>query len=478
MSLSIDSNDVLALFNLENDNVESVSVHNQNNQTIVDVLLRAEYPPCPSCGYSNVLIKGYTLKTIKHSVLSDRNCVLSYRARRYICPVCRRTYYEHNPFVFGSMKISALTVQNVLKDLKKYNETFSSTASRYHISPTSAASIFDSHVFMPRLQLPELMCWDETYAFHHKGENSKYVFTILDFDSIEPVDILPSRKKEYLMSYFLAIPKEERKQVKMIATDMYSEYRYVIRTVFPDALHAVDHYHVVQDLGRRTDNVRIRVMKSVQKKIPGTGRMTDEYYLLKKFNWLIFKRPDTKKSYVDDYGEKKTLPLFDPNFPRAHNRKLNQHLNYYEIKDKIKAIHPDLKTAWQLKDDVSDFYLNNTYESAPEALNELIQKFYECGVPEMKDFGRLLRNWREEIINSFIVVKMSYQVDKDNGHVVMSAQHLNTGLLENRNSIIKCIKKNSTGYANWDRFRNRCLYVLRKSAVPLLNPEIPSKQKK
>ena len=478
MSLNVESNDVLALFNLEGDDVQSISVHNSNGQAIVDVLLRAGYPPCPSCGCQKPLIKGYTFKTIKHGVLTDRNCILNYRARRYICPVCRRTYYEHNPFVFGSMKISAMTVHNVLNDLKDYHETFSSTAKRYHISPTSAASIFDSHIMMPRFQLPELMCWDETYAFFHKGEKSKYVFTILDFNTVEPVDILPSRKKAYLHSYFYQIPIEERRRVKMIATDMYSEYRYIIRDVFPHALHAVDHYHVVQELSRKTDSVRIRVMKSVKKTIPGTGQMTDEYYLLKKFNWLIFKRPDSMKTYEDDYGEKHTVLLFDPNLKRKYNKKLNRHINYYEIKDMIKAIHPDIKTAWELKDDVTDFYMNNTYESAPEALNELIKKFYDSGIDEMKECAGMLRRWREEIINSFIVVKVNYKVEKDNGHVVMSAQHLNTGLLENRNSIIKCIKKNSTGYTNWDRFRNRCLYVLRKDSKPRLNPEIPAKKKK
>jgi len=478
MGLSIHSNDVLALFNLEEDRVESISIHNESNQAVVDVLLRADYPPCPSCGCADVKIKGYTLKHIRHGVLTDRNCILKYNARRYVCPVCKRTYYEHNPFVFGSMKISAMTVHNVLKDLKNYNETFSSVANRYHISPTSAASIFDSHVFMPRLPLPELMCWDETYAFHHKGENSKYVFTMLDFNTIEPVDILPSRRKDYLLRYFMAIPKEERNNVKMIATDMYAEYRYIIRSMFPNVLHAVDHYHVCQDLSRRTDAVRLRIMKSIPKTIHGTNQITDEYYLLKKFNWLIFKRPDSISAYEDEYGEKHTAELFDPNRIRKYNRKLNRYVNFYEIKEMIEAIHPDLKVAWQLKDDVTDFYTNNTYESAPQALNELMQKFNTCGVQEMIEFARLLRNWREEIINSFIIVKNSYKVDKDSGQVVMSAQHLNTGLLENRNSVIKCIKKNSTGYANWDRFRNRCLYILRKSALPMLNPIIPSKQKK
>lgn len=281
MSLDKDKNALLALFNLESENVLDVNYFNDATGAVVSVLLRPDYPPCPDCGNTSVIIKGYELKRITHGLLSDRNCTIHYKARRYKCPVCKRTYYEHNPFCFNSMKISALTVQNVLRDLKKQNETFASVAQRYHISPTSAASIFDSHVMMPRLPLPQLQCWDEAYAFHHRGENSKYVFTILDFTSQAPVDILPSRKKDYLMSYFMNIPVEERRNVKMIATDMYSEYRSLIRTLFPQAFHSVDHYHVSQELSRKVDRVRIRVMKSVPKyKEDKKSEQTDEYYLL------------------------------------------------------------------------------------------------------------------------------------------------------------------------------------------------------
>ena len=88
----------------------------------------------------------------------------------------------------------------------------------------------------------------------------------------------------------------------------------------------------------------------------------------------------------------------------------------------------------------------------------------------MEAFGKTLRNWHKEIVNSFIVFKHSYTVDKETGQVVVSAQKMNTGVLENRNSILKAIKKNSNGYTNWERFRNRCLYILRKNAVPLLHP--------
>lgn len=457
---------ILALFNLENKDVEDVSLFNESDKAVVHISLCANYPPCPSCGNTDVVIKGYEMKKIKYGVLSDRNCILFYKARRYRCPVCRRTYYEQNPFVFKSMKISAMTVQNVLRDLKKQSETFSSVAARYHISPTSAASIFDQHVMMHRLTLPELMVWDEAYAFFHKGENSKYVFTILDYKTRSPVDILPSRRQTYLLDYFLKIPIEERNQVKMIATDMYNDYRTVIHKIFPHTYHCADRYHVCQELSRKVDRIRIRVMKSVPKYIKNTNSLTDEYYLLKKFNWLIFKRYDS----TDSDGE-----IFDPGRERKMNNKLQRMLNYYDIRMLIEAIHPDLKAAWQLKDDLVDFYENNTYETAPQALKDLIRRLFKSGVSEMIEFAKTLRNWSLEIINSFIVVDVSHKVDKDTGLVVVSDKKMNTNALEMKNSILKTIKKNSNGYACWDRFRNRCLYVLRPDAKPILNPIIPEK---
>ncbi|MDY6282871.1 MAG: transposase, partial [Erysipelotrichaceae bacterium] len=102
--------------------------------------------------------------------------------------------------------------------------------------------------------------------------------------------------------------------------------------------------------------------------------------------------------------------------------------------------------------------------------------FAASGIPEMKEFSRTLISWREEIINSFIVVKQRHTVDKDTGQVVLSDIKLNNGLTENRNSIIKTIKKAANGYTNWERFRSRCLYVLRKSSNPMLNPVIPPKK--
>ena len=65
-------------------------------------------------------------------------------------------------------------------------------------------------------------------------------------------------------------------------------------------------------------------------------------------------------------------------------------------------------------------------------------------------FSRTLRNWKQEIINSFILVDYEYKVDKETGRVAVQPKKMNNAIIENKNSIIKTIKKNANGYTNWN----------------------------
>ena len=451
---------VLQLFGLENEDVQSVRYLPAGNNAIVDITLASHPIKCPECGYEVPKIKNYVIKKIRHSELTDRSCTLRYHARRFVCPVCGRTYYEANPFVFKSMKISIKTVYNILTDLKNYNETFSSVAHRYCISPTTAASIFDSHVQIPRKQLPAMINFDEVYAF--KTKTSKYVCVLLDFQRQIPIDILNSRRLDHLISYFHNIPLEERKNVLICCADMYTVYRDVVRACLPNATMIVDHFHVSQELHRELDAVRIRAMK-------GCDRDSDGYYLLKKFNWILFKHADAR--------DRKNRDLFDPGAERIYNYHFQSYLNYYEIREKLLAVSPELEAAWKLKDKIVDFYDQATIDNAEEKLIELIREFKNSPISEMSAFGRTLSNWKFEIIHSFRIVGHDYRVEADTGRVAIRNMKMNNAIIENRNAIIKCIKKNANGYTNWDRFRNRVLYVLDKDANFLMNP-IPLPKKK
>ena len=445
---------LINLFHLNPDDIANILCTTFNKMMVLLVTLTDKHQACPYCGFTASKIKEYVTKEITHSALTTQKCIIKYRARRYKCSCCGKTYYEFNPFVFKSQKISILTVHNILKDLKDFNETFTSVARRYHVSPTSVSTIFDNHVDIGRNPLPEIINFDEVYAF--KSEKSKYVCVLLDFKKQIPVDVLPNRKKEYLLNYFQKIPLEERKKVKYACSDMYEVYRDVVHKVFPNSVCILDYFHLSQDFHRKMNEVRIKVMKGYK-----DNKASDEYYLLKKFNWLLFKNPEDE----DKYGR-----LFDVERERKYNSHFKSYMNYYDLRKKLLEINNDLTICYSLKLELVDFYSKSTVDNAKENLENLIRSCIDTNIDEMIAFSNNLINWKQEIINSFTIVGTEYKVEADKGQVVVCNKKVNNAIIENRNKIIKCIKNNANGYTNWSRFRNRVMYVLDPNATFTLEP--------
>ena len=63
-----------------------------------------------------------------------------------------------------------------------------------------------------------------------------------------------------------------------------------------------------------------------------------------------------------------------------------------------------------------------------------------CGLPEMKKCAGTMKNWDDDILNSFTVPYTN-------------------GFTEGRNNKIKVIKRNAYGYKNFKRFRNLILHI-------------------
>lgn len=422
--MSIDNN-TLNFLNLKLNDVEEVSTHSDNDNIFFNVTLKRKDCKCPNCNNITNKIKDYKVKIIRHSIFNDgRNSFIAYKQRRYFCPICKSSFIEDNPFVKQKDKVSKLLVYNVLKKLSYSTTTYEMIADEFSISPTTVMNIFDQNVSYTRGTLPEYLSIDE---FHSATINSltKYSCLFLDFETNKVVDVIKSRRKDYLQNFLTKIPKDERLRVKHVSIDMWRTYKDISLIYFPNAVISVDSFHVVQNINRYLNKLRISIMKKFE-----SG--TNEYYLLKNFEWLLLiKYKDINLSKGPQY-----------------NKKFKKYLSYTDLLYMILDLSPLLKKAYEWKEAYIRFNSTCSFNNAEERINELITQLKELNIHSFNPVIKTLEEWKYEIINSFIKYP--------------NIGRISNGKIENRNSTIKDIKKNTKGMSNFERFRKRIIYVINK----------------
>lgn len=403
-----------------------------NNELLIEITLRKKTEICPHCNSTVSIVKDYNSKKIAHSISVTRKSFIIYKQRRFLCKICNKTFYETNPFSASNDRISTLTVMNVLEYLKDFNHTFSSAAKLYNISVQSVINIFDKHVIAYPKKLPRVLSIDEV----HMKSNIKYPYAcvLLDFETNKIVDIIESRHKNILTAYFERKSIKELDTVEYITMDLWSPYRDIAKRFMPKAKIVADSFHVVSLINKILDKKRIQVMNRYLRNNTQELNYTNDFgYLLKKFSWLIRIGPEkikTKLLYVYKY-------------------KMNVYTNL--LLKHLLSSDKELSEIYDLRNIYLSFNRTNNYETAKENLESMINIFVKHSIIEIREYGRTLKRWKNEILNSF-------SKDKNTRY--------SNGKLEGKNRDIKTVIRNSYGFKNFTRFRARTLYSINKD-VPL-----------
>ena len=133
--------------------------------------------------------------------------------------------------------------------------------------------------------------------------------------------------------------------------------------------------------------------------------------------------------------------------------KSGMYLDEHQIVDYMLSIDADLKAGYELLNEYRNYNSCATTINAEEWLDELIIKFHNSTLEEFHKAYKLLKNWRQEIINSF---------NRVNGFIISN------GGMERANRDIKTIISHSFGFTNFARFRNRVMYCKNKDATILV----------
>ena len=340
--------------------------------------------------------------------------------RRFRCLACGKTFSEPSPFAPKRARESYETIRLVLKYAASYTRTWKDIASMAHVTDTTAINIFDNYMNPPRGLLSKVLSMDECYNdgnFHHP-----YSCILFNFLDQKIIDIVDGREKNTLIKYFQTFSKEELNKVKYVVIDMWEPYLEVTSLVFPKALVAIDSFHVIQNMTRALNEVRIRVMDRYE---PGTR----EYYLLKHWHKVIFNIQDMseEKEKIKGYGYK--------------------WLNRYDIQQLILSLDEDLKYAQK-------YYMLYRYHNrtcTKEDFEHKIDIFIDdkkiIEIKEFVDIVQMLSNWKPYIINSFEIV---------------DGRRLSNGPIEGFNANFGKLIRSSNSLYSHRRFRNRLMFTYNK----------------
>ena len=402
-----------------------------NNHTIHLYLNKDLGITCPRCNGTNIKNVGTKNIKIKYASALEDNIDIIWHRRQYICYDCEKPAYfqEPSPFNTPNFNVSIQKEMKMLFEFKSETATYSSIAKKYHVSPTYIMYLFDKKINISRNKLTTVVCFDEVYS--RKLSKYSYCFVIYSPQQKRILDILDSRRLNDLGDYFRKIPKEEKNAVTYISIDLYETYRIVAKRYFPNAKISADSFHVIKNLTECFQKIRIRIMNHY---IFLKGENHYLYWFLKKY-WKFLLIDTSKLSYNT-----------------IKTSKAGQYLNPRQIISYMLDISPELKLAYELKEEYRVFNSTATIDNAEKWLDELIIKFKSSNIKEYILFWKVLQNWHNEIINSF---------NRINGY------RISNGPIERVNRTIKSIIEIGFGSTNFVRMRNRIMYCVNDNASVL-----------
>lgn len=381
-------------------------------------------------------IKEWKTRKIKHALFFSKSTTFYVKTPRYKCQVCKKTFTQKNSYALSRSRVSHETVNLVLNALAEYNSTEKSTANLFHISVTTVQNIFDKYVNYVRKPLPKVLSIDEIY--NNSQFSAAYTVILFDFLNKKIVDVILDRRKSNLNVYFNKITREERDRVEYVIIDMWEPYFDIAKLHFRNAIIAIDSFHVMQHFGRALDNFRCRIMKKYDKK-------SRNYRILKKYHYLLKQAPTP-------WNDKQKVKYF------------NKLVNEYDILNEILKMDPEIKIVYEYYMRYKNFNKYSSFDDAKTNFDHIVTDMDGVLVPEFVDVINTLMNWKDEIINSFLLV--------DNFR-------LSNGPIEGANSQVKKLMRVANGFGNFLRFRNKFMHCYNKeiSLTPVRNQITKIKRK-
>lgn len=378
--------------------IKVTKFRNREHRVRIHIELPVREHTCPFCHSKTTKIHDYRYQLIKDiPFYYNKDCYLYYRKRRYSCTNCDKHFYEKNTFLpkfarktnrLTAFIIEQLKEKQSIKDVAKISNVSSTTVSKLLPYLSTSASY-----------LPEVLCIDE---FKGNAGNYKYQLSLIDWKTRKPIDILESRYKHNLCTYFDKFSYSERSNVKYVIMDLWEPYKDIVKTYFPNAKIVADRFHYSRYIVQAVDKIR----KKVQSKLT-----PEERRYFKHSRKLLLSR------YIN------------------LNKEQREELNYMLIN-----YSEELRRVYNEKEELLNILHSEEKYKAIDDLNRWVKFNSDSIYDVLKECAKTYTNWIEEIRNSLLVP-------------------YSNGVMEGYNNKIKVLKRISSGFRNFNNFKARIMLM-------------------
>lgn len=330
-----------------------------DNGDILYTLSPKERPTeCPECHSSTIHVHKKVTRQAQDLDMFGHRVGLLVDGRSYRCDSCGALIRMEFPSLSGRMtKRLADTITQ-----ESFIYTFADVARRHHTTTTTVATLFnekaDEMMLQHKFVAPDVLGMDEV----HLEDDYRGVYVHVNQTEGRVLEFTEKRNYKSVVKTLKSM--EHPENLKLVTMDMWKPYKQAVNDLFPDVPIVIDHFHVIKNLIKAMDDVRVTMSKSIKD--------TSQRKKLKHSRFLML----TNNEDLTAKQGKALAELF--------------------------AAYPEFETVYTLKEAFRDIY--NTATGSAEGrqmFDEWIESCHSNGITAYDSFINTVNTWSKEIFEYF-----------------------------------------------------------------------------
>jgi len=362
---------------------------------------------CPHCGFKTAAVHDRRRVRVTDLEHGGRRTVLVWQRRRFVCGECDERFMEEAHPEFVRNRVTWVTRRLARQLVRDVNHVPIRVLCRrwglgWHFIMGLAAEWSALAVAERRRRRCRVLMVDETSL----RRRHRYVTVLINGETGEGLGVVKHRDAKALSGFLAAQGHRWCRGVRVVISDGSESYRSAIHAHLGRATHVVDRFHVARWFAAALIDVRRRLQR---------------------------------------IGPKGSKPAFDPDIFRSRYLQLRREDRLDpEARARLEhilALHPELRHAWELYQQLHRIYLAADEVEANQALGAFIDAYQNRPLPEFEPVIGALLDWGDEIF-----------AFHDTGRAT-------NGRLEGTNNKLGVLKRIAYGFVNPGNFAARALLL-------------------